>query len=67
MVFADESFSHNGFTLLSHLGVSGGGYSNEATPVPIPNTVVKLVYADGTAWATVWESRSPPSLTPFCV
>lgn len=38
-----------------------GGYSDEDTPVPIPNTEVKLIYADGTARATVWESRSPPS------
>ena len=67
-----------GYTLLSltngntsatsaNQGVSDGGYSSEATPVPIPNTAVKLVCADGTAWATVWESRSPPSLTPFWV
>ena len=38
-----------------------GGNSDEATPVPIPNTAVKLISADGTALATVWESRSPPS------
>ena len=37
-----------------------GGYSDKATPVPIPNTAVKLVCADGTARATVWESRTPP-------
>ncbi len=37
-----------------------GGYSEEVTPVPIPNTAVKLFSADGTAWATVWESRTPP-------
>ena len=34
-----------------------GGYREEVTPVPIPNTEVKLLRADGTAWATVWESR----------
>jgi hypothetical protein len=39
-----------------------GGYSGEATPVPISNTEVKLSSADGTAWATVWESRTPPEL-----
>ena len=33
----------------------------EATPVPIPNTEVKLRLADGTAWETVWESRSLPA------
>ena len=37
-----------------------GGNSEEATPVPIPNTAVKLLSADGTAWETAWESRSPP-------
>ena len=29
----------------------------KVTPVPIPNTMVKLPGADGTARATVWESR----------
>lgn len=29
----------------------------KVTPVPIPNTMVKLQRADGTARATVWESR----------
>jgi hypothetical protein len=37
-----------------------GGYGEEDTPVPIPNTEVKLLSADGTALATGWESRSPP-------
>ncbi len=31
-------------------------------PVPIPNTEVKHFSADGTAWGTMWESRSPPKL-----
>ena len=39
-----------------------GGHSEEDPPVPIPNTEVKLFCADGTAWETVWESRSPPIL-----
>ena len=39
-----------------------GDFSREVTPVPIPNTVVKLSSADGTARATVWESRSLPGL-----
>ena len=44
-----------------------GGNSEEGTPVPIPNTEVKLFSADGTAWDTTWESRSPPKfiLSPF--
>ena len=32
-----------------------GGHSGEAIPVPIPNTEVKLSYADDTALE--WESR----------
>jgi hypothetical protein len=39
-----------------------GGYVVGVTPVPIPNTEVKSYGADGTAWATVWESRSLPGL-----
>ena len=31
-----------------------------ATPVPIPNTMVKARAADGTTLVTVWESRWPP-------
>ena len=30
----------------------------KATPVPIPNTMVKLLSADGTARETVWKSRT---------
>ena len=33
-----------------------------ATPVPIPNTMVKTQTADGTALETVWESRWLPNL-----
>ena len=39
-----------------------GGSGIEVTPVPIPNTAVKLFSADGTAVATPWESRSPPGI-----
>ncbi len=42
-----------------------GGCSEEETPVPIPNTAVKLLSADGTAWVTVWESRSPPGIISY--
>ena len=34
-----------------------------ATPVPIPNTMVKTGTADDTALATVWESRWLPAIT----
>ena len=37
-----------------------GGYSERATPLPIPNRVVKPLSADGTWLARAWESRSPP-------
>src|SRR2546421_5034255 len=37
-----------------------GDHSDGETPVPIPNTAVKPVSADGTGLATVWESRSSP-------
>ena len=40
-----------------------GGDSGGVTPVPIPNTEVKLSSADGTTWVTVWESRSPPGFS----
>lgn len=41
-----------------------GGYSGRETPGDIPNPVVKLASADGTASLGVWESRSPPDI--FC-
>ncbi len=37
-----------------------GANSDEVTPVPIPNTAVKLVRADGSLCASVRESRSAP-------
>ena len=37
-----------------------GGYSAEATPVPIPNTVVKLSCAENTWLETAREPRSLP-------
>ena len=37
-----------------------GDRSEEGPPVPIPNTEVKLLSPDGTAQATVWESRTSP-------
>ena len=41
--------------------IFAGGISDEVTPVPIPNTEVKLICAHGTAWATGWESRTSPA------
>ena len=37
-----------------------GDPSVEVTPVPIPNTAVKLHSPDGTAREIVWESRTLP-------
>ena len=37
-----------------------GGNIEKAIPDPIPNSEVKLLGADGTARATVWESRTLP-------
>ena len=37
-----------------------GGYYQEATPVPIPNTVVKLFGVDNTCLVTGREDRSLP-------
>jgi hypothetical protein len=39
------------------VGVNG----DEGTPVPIPNTVVKLIYGDNTWLATAWEDNSTPT------
>jgi hypothetical protein len=40
--------------------MASGDYDVKVTPVPIPNTKVKLYSADGTARETVWKSRSSP-------
>src|SRR5215467_7184879 len=47
--------------LTDHLQVSGDR-TERVTPVPIPNTEVKPLRADGTARATAWETRSLPGL-----
>src|SRR5258706_14350773 len=39
-----------------------GECSGGDTPVPIPNTAVKPPSANGTARASVWESRSSPGI-----
>ena len=40
-----------------------GGHRSRVTPVPIPNTEVKPVTADGTARVSAWESRSLPGVS----
>ena len=42
------------------IAIFPGGHSGEETPVPIPNTEVKLPSADGTAGGSLRESRSLP-------
>ncbi len=37
-----------------------GVYSDEVTPVPIPNTEVKLISVENTWLATAWEDRAVP-------
>ncbi len=39
-----------------------GDFRERATPVPIPNTEVKSLFADGTALVTMWESRTLPGI-----
>src|SRR3984893_10782351 len=39
-----------------------GDHSERDPPVPIPNTAVKPLSPDGTARASVWESRKLPGL-----
>ena len=38
-----------------------GAYCSEVTPVPIPNTEVKLIRVDDTWLETAWKSRSVPA------
>ncbi len=42
-----------------------GGDSEEVTPVPMPNTEVKLFSADGSRGVSPCESRTPPSFFYF--
>jgi hypothetical protein len=41
---------------------SSGGYYEKVTPVPIPNTAVKLLSAENTWLETAREDKSPPDL-----
>src|SRR5438093_11855853 len=41
-----------------------GDHSEGDPPVPIPNTAVKPLSPDGTARASVWESRKSPGYIP---
>ena len=48
--------------LIQYLIVFAGVFSSEATPVPIPNTEVKLACGDGIAGLSLWESSTMPAL-----
>ena len=49
--------SPSGCALLS------GGYRDDVTPVPIPNTEVKLIFGDDTWIIKSWESSTLPVLS----
>ena len=40
--------------------IASGDDGVEETLLPIPNRKVKLYSADGTAWETMWESKTLP-------
>ena len=44
-----------------HLKKLTGADGDEATPVPIPNTEVKLVSVENTWLETAWEDRAAPA------
>ena len=46
-----------------HLKNTTGADGDEATPVPIPNTEVKLISVENTWLATAWEDRAVPVQT----
>ena len=52
--------------ILNSLGLiaqdTAGVNDDEDPPVPIPNTVVKLISAEDTWMETSWENRSAPTL-----
>ena len=56
--FVKRQLTTDYWQLIQFLGDLTGG----VTPVPIPNTEVKPLRADGTAWATAWETRSLPGI-----
>ena len=48
------------YVAYAEIRLYSGDDSEEETPVPIPNTAVKLPSADGTILVTVWKSRTLP-------
>ena len=68
LLFVLLSSSHSFFLLfiqfLGHFALVGVNGCEEP-PVPIPNTEVKLTYAEDTWLATTWENRSVPTYCPY--
>jgi hypothetical protein len=56
--YSDQRLLETGVLVIQFLG----DHSERDPPVPIPNTVVKPLSPDGTARASVWESRKSPGL-----
>ena len=55
------SFTQDMFSFeCAALRIICGDNSKEVTPVPIPNTEVKLLSAYDTWWETAWESKTLP-------
>ena len=52
-------------TVKAALSATCGDNSEEVPPVPIPNTVVKLLSADDTWGVTLWEIRTSPLFSFF--
>ena len=46
--------------VLSRHSTISGDHREKETPVPIPNTAVKLLIADDTILETIWKSRTLP-------
>ena len=62
MVF--ENKTHDLCSILRlHLKNTTGADGDEVTPVPIPNTEVKLISVENTWLATAWEDRAVPVQT----
>ena len=61
MVHQNLSFGMCIYHLSQQLNTAGV-YYDEDPPVPIPNTVVKLIYAEDTWRVTARENRSSPAL-----
>ena len=45
------------YSILREYPLKVGVDCDEVPPVPIPNTVVKLIYVENTWWVTAWEDR----------